>query len=95
MNSWLKDLASRLLATENLPIKDAAIYLKAPKEGKGFQPLLRPWRTSEEPRAKRPRNQEAVDEVIEGMVSFGSKKFLAPARSKHIPGFTNPIRHGP
>jgi hypothetical protein len=75
LNEFLKkDLASRLLATENLPIKDAATYLKAPKEGKGFQPLLRPWRTSEEPRAKRPRNQEAVDEVIEGMVSFGSKK---------------------
>jgi hypothetical protein len=84
-----KDLASRLLATENLPIKDAAAYLKAPKEGKGYQPLLRPWKTSEEPRAKRPRNQEAVDEVAEGMVSFGTNN-IAPNPSVYFLGTFQP-----
>jgi hypothetical protein len=85
----VKDLASRLLATENLPIKDAADYLKALKEGKGYQPLLRPWKTSEEPRAKRPRNQEAVDKVAEGMVSFGIKS-LVPKISGNILGTFQP-----
>ncbi len=41
--------------------REAAAYLKAPREGRGCQPLLRPWRANEEPRAKRQRPAEAPE----------------------------------
>jgi hypothetical protein len=43
-------LASRLLAMEEITAKEAAVYLRAPRKGRGYKPLLRPWRAVDEPR---------------------------------------------
>ncbi len=65
-------MASRLLATEELTAKEAVAYIKAPREGRGYQPMMRPWRSSEEPRAKRPRAAPVPENrATEGTESLG------------------------
>jgi hypothetical protein len=54
---------------EEFTEKEAAAYLKAPKKGRGYQPLLRPCRATEEPRAKKPRPMVAPESRgTDGMV---------------------------
>jgi hypothetical protein len=74
----VKALASRLLATEQITAKEAIAYLRQPREGRGCQPLLRPWRAVEEPRAKRPRPaDQAESTAIEGTATLASELVLA------------------
>ncbi len=69
---YIKALASRLLATEELTAKEAVAYIKAPREGRGYQPMMRPWRSSDEPRAKRPRTAQVPENrATEGTESLG------------------------